>query len=58
VLGVYFECRINKNALFQTFLGDFAYWEYSVRIAHLILFFSNNKVRGEAQVAFKNASAF
>jgi len=39
-------------------LGDFAYWEYSVRIAHLTLFFSNNKVRGEAQVAFKNASAF
>jgi len=26
--GVYFECRINKNVLFQTvlFIGDFAHW--------------------------------
>jgi len=26
-MTLYFECRINKNALFFFFFGDFAHWE-------------------------------
>jgi len=28
-MALYFECRINKNALIHTvFFGDFAHWEH------------------------------